>query len=162
MLDFQPVGRAAILALLNQPQIVARDSVVLPGDFELQILLPQFEIRGHDIGDQRNDDAVPRLLRRQVLGARGFVQTPQPAPQIQLPVKLQTGLRVTGGQVGARRDEREGTDGRASGRGERTLGVQRRNEIGARDSVLRASFEHPFGGDPDIEVLVERCLHQLL
>jgi len=72
--------RAAILAFLDQAQVIARDSVVLLADLQLQIQLAQLEIRGHYIGDQRNDDAVARIFLRQVLGARRFVQTPQLAP----------------------------------------------------------------------------------
>ena len=44
LLHLQAVGRAAILAQLDQPQVVAADVAGMLGDFEFQILLPQREI----------------------------------------------------------------------------------------------------------------------
>ncbi len=162
LLHFQAVGRAAILALSDQPQVVAPDVIVVLGDFKLQIQLPHLKIGGHDIGDQRNDDAVPRFFRCQVLGARGFVQAAQPAPQIELPRKLQARLGVAGRKIGAGRDERERAD-RGTARGaEGTLRIQSRKQVGARDSVLGASLQNAFSRDPHVEVFLERRFHQLL
>ena len=63
----------------QQQEIIARDPVILPPDFELHIQLAQSEVRRHDIGDQRDDDAIPRFLSRQILRPRRFVQPPDEA-----------------------------------------------------------------------------------
>ena len=74
------------------------------GDLELEVELAELEVVGGDLGDQREEDPAPRLLRGQVLRQGRLVRAPDAAPEVELPggvdVELQSGSPVAARTAG--------------------------------------------------------------
>ena len=60
-------------------------------DDELGVEPAEREVGLGDVRDQRQQDAAPRVLGREVAGLRGFVEPPDPAPDVELPAEVDVG-----------------------------------------------------------------------
>src|SRR5204862_2865392 len=99
------------------------------------------------------------LFTRQVVGTRGFRQTAQAPPKIQLPRKCGPEGGVSGTQVRSRWNECAGSYGRPASARESGLRIQERKLVGARNAELRPCLLDALGGNTQIEVVRQRLRH---
>src|SRR4029079_2590869 len=74
-------------------------------DDELLVELAQREVVSRHLGDERDEDAAPRLLRGEVLGLRRLVETADPSPEVELPPEVDVGGDGFERRVASGRDE---------------------------------------------------------
>ncbi len=90
-----PSPRPASLRKLVNRSPFSANCRRLPADFQFQIQLTQCQISRNHVRDQTRHHAVPGLFLCQILCPSRFRQAPQPSPQVQLPGKVQSRLRIT-------------------------------------------------------------------
>ncbi len=84
MPDVEGGGEPGVEAIADDAERLPAGRGGAPRDFELEIALAKLEIRRGYVGDEREDDGLPRRLARQQLGARRLARTPQAPPHVEL------------------------------------------------------------------------------
>ena len=77
--------RASVEFLLRQPvRLLARRERAF-GDIEVEVQLPELEIAGDHIADEREHDESPTVLFGQQIGAGLRTRATEPSPEVELP-----------------------------------------------------------------------------
>src|SRR5262249_22570084 len=139
--------------LIGPPERLRRP----PGDREAGVELPEREVGPGGVRDDREQNAAPPLLRRQVLGTSRFVEPPDAAPHVDFPGEREVdGLEVSG-RIQARLDELRLAAARPTSP-VLDLGVElRAGDAGARAELLDAP-----GRRTDVVVAANRVVDQRL
>ena len=173
-------GHPASGALLRQVEALLGGADVLAGNAKLRLRAAKLDVIACDLGQAGQQDRAFRLFGR--LGGRGgrFDRTPDAAPQIDLPRRIETALveierlqagalyptrRVAGRSVRTVRARRAGNEAEhavVAGQLSRVgrVPVQRGEQRCPSDTELRARFGQADGGGLDVEVFRRHALFQ--
>ena len=151
-------GGAALEPAVEEVVGVLEGGGRAPRDLQLGVQLAQLEVGRGDVGHERQQDAAPRLLGGEVLGARRLVQPPDAAPEVELPREadvrrpLRLGLALRGSRTG-----------RGASRCQPAVVVRPRGRTRtAGDAVEGARLLDARRGQPRVEAVRERLVDQAL
>ena len=129
------------------------------GNLQLEIELQQFKIGQRDVADEAQHHAPASFLGRRELCPGGFVQTPDAAPEVNLPGGVQSGQRRISGVAAVRISvPQKFVAPPADG----TSVINRWKKLGARLGADRPRLFDPGGGSPHIIIIGERGSNERL